>query len=99
MLLNLCWRLVMTVPFRGTWLCAVVTGLCALAFSAAAMAAAGVNVYIANFNDNTISIIDSATNTVTATVKVLGTFPEGVAVTPDGSKVLVTLRAGTSDGD
>jgi YVTN family beta-propeller protein len=89
----------MTVPLKGTWLCAFVTGLCSLVFSAAAMAAPGVNVYIANFDDNTISIIDSATNTVTATINVLGTFPEGVAVTPDGSKVLFTLRAGTSAGD
>lgn len=32
--------------------------------------------YVANFNDNTVSVIDSATNTVVATVPV-GTNPEG----------------------
>jgi YVTN family beta-propeller protein len=36
-----------------------------------------------------MSVIATATNTVTATIPV-GTYPEGVAVTPDGSKVYVT---------
>ena len=38
--------------------------------------------------DNTVSVIDTATNTVTATVPV-GSYPIGVAVTPDGTKVYV----------
>ena len=38
--------------------------------------------------NNTISVIDTATNTVIATVNV-GTDPSGVAVTPDGKKVYV----------
>ncbi len=44
--------------------------------------------YITNLNDNTVSVIDTASNTVTATVPV-GNFPNGVAVTPDGAHVYV----------
>src|SRR5215831_10118701 len=46
------------------------------------------NAYITNGFSNTVSVIDTATNTVTATIPV-GRFPFGVAVTPDGSKVYV----------
>jgi YVTN family beta-propeller protein len=45
----------------------------------------GGTVYVANEFDN-VSVIDTATNTVTATVPA-GLLPFGVAVTPDGSKV------------
>jgi len=45
--------------------------------------------YITNFDDGTVSVIDTATNTVTATVSA-GSFPYGVAVNPDGIKVYVT---------
>ena len=44
------------------------------------------NAYITNNSDNSVSVIDTATNTVTATIPV-GDGPFGVAVTPDGSKV------------
>ncbi len=43
-------------------------------------------IYVTNQNDNTISVMDAGTNTVTATVKV-GEGPFGVAVSPDGTKV------------
>jgi YVTN family beta-propeller protein len=46
------------------------------------------NAYITNNGANTVSVIDTATNRVTATVPV-GSEPAGVAVTPDGSKVFV----------
>ncbi len=46
------------------------------------------NAYITNYGSNTVSVIDTATNTVTATIPV-GIDPYGVAVTPDGSKVYV----------
>ena len=39
----------------------------------------------------TVSVIDTATNNVTATVTV-GNNPFGVAVTPDGTKVYVANR-------
>ncbi len=44
--------------------------------------------YITNLSANTVSVIDTATNTVAATVPV-GNFPNGVAVTPDGARVYV----------
>jgi YVTN family beta-propeller protein len=44
--------------------------------------------YIANYGDNTVSVIDIATSTVIATVPV-GLSPYGVAVSPDGTKVYV----------
>ena len=45
--------------------------------------------YITNHGSNTVSVIDTATNTVTATVPV-GSSPWGVAVSPDGTRVYVT---------
>jgi len=48
----------------------------------------GTRVYVANFNANTVSVIATASNTVTATVTV-GVNPAGVAVTPDGAHVYV----------
>jgi YVTN family beta-propeller protein len=47
------------------------------------------NAYITNFNSASVSVIDTATNAVTATIGV-GSNPLGVAVTRDGSKVYVT---------
>src|ERR1700733_9089747 len=53
------------------------------------------NAYIPNYNSNTVSVIATATNTVgnvsggrTPAICV-GNGPDGVAVTPDGSKVYV----------
>jgi|SRR5712671_4242095 len=46
------------------------------------------NAYITNWNSNTVSVIDTATNAVSATIPV-GPTPMGVAVSPDGSKVYV----------
>jgi len=47
------------------------------------------NAYITNLGSNTVSVIDTKTNKVTATIPV-GAGPLGVAVSPDGSKVYVT---------
>ncbi len=48
--------------------------------------------YVSNYGEhgegNTVSVIDTATNTAVATVTV-GTAPIGVAVTPDGQHVYV----------
>ena len=51
------------------------------------------NAYITNLDANTVSVIDTTSNTVTATIPV-GADPWGVAVTPDGSTVYVA-----NDGD
>jgi YVTN family beta-propeller protein len=47
------------------------------------------NAYITNSSSNSVSVIDTATNTVIATIPV-GNYPFGVAVIPDGSKVYIT---------
>src|SRR5712671_688732 len=47
------------------------------------------NAYITNQSSSTVSVIDTATDTVIATIPVDLT-PFGVAVSPDGSKVYVT---------
>ena len=40
--------------------------------------------YVTNNGNDTVSVIDTATNSITATVPV-GARPSGVAITPDGS--------------
>ncbi|MGZ3831922.1 MAG: beta-propeller fold lactonase family protein [Mucilaginibacter sp.] len=45
--------------------------------------------YITNRTANTVSVINTNTNTVVSTIPV-GKFPQGVSVSPDGSKVYVT---------
>jgi YVTN family beta-propeller protein len=47
------------------------------------------NAYITNLGSNTVSVIATATNTVTATIPV-GAEPRGAAVSPDGSTVYIT---------
>ncbi len=51
--------------------------------------------FITNLNSNTVSVINTVSNTLTATVPV-GTEPFGVAVSPDGTRVYV---ANTKYGD
>src|SRR5260370_2769291 len=48
----------------------------------------GGKLYVANLDGNSVSVADTATNTVTTTIPV-GSGPQGVAVTPDGSEVYV----------
>jgi len=43
------------------------------------------NAYITNAGSNTVSVIDTSTNQVTTTIPV-GSFPDGVAVSPDGRR-------------
>ena len=56
---------------------------------AACPAEAAPFLYVANSGDSTVSVIDTATNTVVGLIPV-GNFPLGVAITPDGTKVYVT---------
>jgi len=47
--------------------------------------------YIPNLNDNTVTVIDTGTNTIVATIEDgIGERPLSVAITPDGTKVYVT---------
>jgi len=70
-----------------------VFGLSAGMPSSLSAAAAGSRAYVTNNTDNTVSVIDTATNTVTATIAV-GSLPYGVAVSPDGSHAYVTNYGG-----
>ena len=54
--------------------------------------ATGPFAYVTNFMDDTVSVIDTATHTVVATISV-GSRPIGVAVSPDGSRVYVANYA------
>jgi len=45
--------------------------------------------YITNAGSNTVSVIDTATDNVTATLNYVGSNPDGIAVSPDGRKVYV----------
>ena len=57
---------------------------------ACASHAAGGRVFVSNERDDTVSVIDAATNEVIATVPV-GKRPRGVGVSPDGSEVYVAI--------
>jgi YVTN family beta-propeller protein len=50
--------------------------------------------YVTNRGSNSVSVIDTASNTVVATIPV-GAFPEGVAITPDGTRAYVTNESNT----
>ena len=64
---------------------AAITALACLVAPASVLAE---NAYITNLVSANVSVIATATNTVIATIPV-GSFPLGVAVTPDGRKVYV----------
>ena len=74
----------MTLRLSGLLAIAAVAGLLG---SAQALAQ---NAYITNAGDNTVSVIDTAANTVIGSPIPVGARPIGVAVTPDGSKVYIT---------
>jgi len=63
---------------------AVLTATCGAELALAAPFA-----YVANSGSNTVSVVDTATNTVAATVPVGGS-PNAVVVTPDGKRAYVT---------
>lgn len=55
----------------------------------------GSSVYVANENDNSVSVISTTSNTVIDTVPV-GNGPFGVAITPDGTYAYVSNNADNS---
>ncbi len=65
--------------------------------AAAALSLAG-NVYVANDNDDTVSVIDAATNAVTATIGV-GAHPDAVAVDPGTHTAYVANYSDNTGGD
>lgn len=57
---------------------------------AATMSPDGSHVYVTNLADNTVSVIDTATNTVSATIALTaGSQPKGSAITSDGGTLYV----------
>jgi YVTN family beta-propeller protein len=68
--------------FESLLNCLVLLGLLGMALWAMPAAAAPF-VYVTNDASNTVSVLDTATNTVVATVPV-GFQPAGVAITPEG---------------
>jgi YVTN family beta-propeller protein len=52
-------------------------------------------VYLTNFCSSSVSVIDTASNTVVATVGV-GVCPLGVAITPDGTRAYVTNQCSST---
>src|ERR1700720_2937330 len=71
---------VITMPIRGRARWAALTLALALLLAGAANAQ---NAYITNTADNTVSVIDTATNKVVGDPILVGTKPADVAVTPD----------------
>src|SRR5690349_11096108 len=65
----------------------VILALVFVVFGAGA-ALAQTNAYVSNRGDNTVSVINTAANTVTATIPV-GSNPNGIAVTPNGAILYV----------
>ena len=61
----------------------------AMASIATSAFAAGPKVYVGNFKDNTVSVIDTTAGIVVATVPVAA-GPDGIAITPNGRTVFVS---------
>src|SRR5450631_821295 len=92
---------------RKTW----VSGILAIIFVVAASVGCGgdtspngvgvgsARAYVANMGSNNVSVINTATNAVVATVSV-GDEPSDLALTPDGSRAYVVNTGGMSfNGD
>ncbi|WP_031161958.1 IPT/TIG domain-containing protein [Streptosporangium roseum] len=75
-----------------TVLCALLTALALAGLPALPAHAAPIGVttaYVARANDGTVSVIDTSTGAITATVTV-GGYPQSVAVSPNGTRVYVS---------
>ena len=81
------------VRFLGVCRAVLYHGWAFLLLCAATAAQAAPFAYITNEGSATVSVIDTATQTVVATVPV-GSLPCGVAVTPDGALVYVANAGG-----
>ncbi|MGH8616323.1 MAG: cytochrome D1 domain-containing protein [Burkholderiales bacterium] len=72
----------------SSWSCGLLVALFAVA-TAAAAAPPGPKVYVGNFKDNTVSVVDPANGAAVATVPVVA-GPHGMAVSTDGRTVYVS---------
>jgi YVTN family beta-propeller protein len=86
-----------TTRSRALWARLIVFGAVLILAFGISQAAAAPFAYVANFNSNTVSVVDTATNppSVVRTIGV-GTSPRAVAVAPDGTRVYVTHTAGAA---
>ena len=66
--------------------------MCVLASAYTHQAHSQVFAYVPNYDSNTVSVINTSTNTVVGLPIAVGTNPVGVAVRPDGTKVYVTNK-------
>jgi YVTN family beta-propeller protein len=90
-------RLARYLPIIGATCAALVAVTLFLSASTAvARAATGPKAYIGVFGNNTVAVFDSANNQLLSTIRVpagphgvVGLTPHGLAMTPDGSQVLV----------
>jgi YVTN family beta-propeller protein len=62
---------------------------------ASGIAAAGPKAYVGNFGDNTVSVVDTGTGAVVATIPV-AQGPHGMAISKDGKTVYITGDGSTS---
>jgi YVTN family beta-propeller protein len=60
-----------------------------------AIAPDGNRLYVGNGRTNTVSVIDTATNTVTATITPFA-YPNGITVSPDGANAYVANSNGNN---
>ena len=80
---------------RKAWYLSTVACVAALCTVAAQAAGQGTLIYVPNADDNTASVIDSATNATVATIPIGdGTFPLSVAVSGDQSRVWMATEIG-----
>ena len=82
-----------STQFPGTAIRVVILTLLLVVFASAAIAQT--KGYVTNAFDDSVSVIDTATNTVSATIPV-GSGPQGVAATPNGAFVYVANGFGNS---
>lgn len=73
----------------------IVFGILVLVSISISGAAASPNAYITNSNDASVSVIDTATNTVINTIPV-GDGPFGVTVNPAGTSIYVANEIGNT---
>jgi YVTN family beta-propeller protein len=76
-----------TVVVEPASLTTIITGI--------AMSPDGKSAYVSNQGSNSVSVLDTASNTIVKTVLV-GTSPAGLAVTPDGAHVYVSNQGSNS---
>lgn len=79
-----------STPYFRRFVLSVICALLIFSVLSGAMSTtyAQTRAYVSNANDSTVSVIDTTTNTVIATVPV-GAGPFEVAITPDGARVYV----------